>query len=103
MKPAFFWFDHAEGEPSGQWVVKYPLPFSELTSLPPERLGKLGEANDILEFGRSLNDQIGGQLSAGMVVTDLDEEDWSDEAAPLHKYGPRSIATLARRKPFAPE
>ena len=35
MNPAFFWFDHEECEKTGEWVVKYPLPFSEVTSLPP--------------------------------------------------------------------
>ncbi len=103
MNPAFFWFDHDEGEKSGKWEVKYPLPYSDVKSLPPERLAKLVEANDILEFGHSLDDQIGGQLRAGMVVTDLYEDDWSDEATPLNKYGPMYIATLARKKPFVAE
>jgi SAM-dependent methyltransferase len=103
MNPAFFWFDHEECEKTGDWIVKYPLPFSELTSLPPERVAKLVEANEILEFGHSLDDQIGGQLRAGMVVTDLYEDNWSDEATPLNKYGPMYIATLARKKPFTAE
>jgi len=100
MNPAFFWFDHDACEKSGEWVVKYPLPYSDLTSLPPERVAKLVEVNTILEFGHSLDAQIGGQLRAGMVVTDMYEDDWSDEATPLNKYGPMYIATLARRKPF---
>lgn len=103
MNPTFFWFDHEACEKSGEWVVKYPLPFSELTSLPPERLAKLVEADEILEFGHSLTDQIGGQLSAGMAVTDFYEDNWSDEATPLNKYGPMYIATLARKKPFTAE
>jgi SAM-dependent methyltransferase len=100
MNPTFFWFDHEECAKTGEWGVKYPLSFSELTSLPPERLAKLVECNEVLEFGHSLNDQIGGQLRTGMVVTDLYADDWSDEATPLNHYGPTYIATLARRKPF---
>ena len=103
MNPTFFWFDHEACEKSGEWVVKYPLPFSELTSLPPERVAKLVESNEILEFGHSLDAQIGGQLRAGMVVTELYEDDWSDEATPLNKYGPTYIATLAQKKPLAAE
>jgi hypothetical protein len=38
-----------------------------------------------------------------MGVTDLYEDDWSDEATPFNKFGPMYIATLARRKPFAAE
>lgn len=101
MNPAFFWFDHEECEKTGEWVVKYPLPFSEVTSLPPERFAKLVEANEILEFGHSLESQIGGQLKAGMVITELYEDNWSDEATPLNKYGPLYIATLARKSPFS--
>lgn len=101
MNPAFFWFDHRECEKTGEWTVKYPLPFSELTSLPPDQLDQLVKSNEILEFGHTLEDQIGGQLKAGMVITDLFEDNWSDEATPLNKYGPLYIATLARRKPFA--
>ncbi|GAB5559741.1 MAG: class I SAM-dependent methyltransferase [Synoicihabitans sp.] len=100
MNPAFFWFDHETCEQTGTWVVEYPQPFSELTSLPPERLEKLVEAKEILEFGHSLSDQIGGQLKAGMAITDLYEDNWSDEATPLNKYGPLYIATLARKTPF---
>lgn len=103
MNPAFFWFDHRECEKTGEWTVKFPLPFSEVTSLPPEQLAKLVETNEILEFGHTLESQIGGQLSAGMVITDLYEDNWSDEATPLNKYGPLYIATLARKRPFKAE
>lgn len=103
MNPAFFWFDHDECEKTGQWVVKYPLPYSDLTSLSPERLAQQVAAGRILEFGHSLTDQIGGQLRAGLVVTDLYEDDWSDEATPLNKYGPMYLATLAKRRPLVVE
>lgn len=103
MNPASFWFDHDEAEKTGRLEVKYPLPYSDLTSLPAERLADLVARNRILEFGHSLEDQIGGQLRAGMVVTDLYEDDWSDEATPLNKYGPIYIATLARKRPFLTE
>ena len=54
-----------------------------------------------MEFGHSLESQIGGQLKAGMVITELYEDNWSDEATPLNKYGPLYIATLARKSPFS--
>lgn len=103
MNPAFFWFDHDECEKTGELVVKYPLPYSDLTSLSAERLAQHLKEGNILEFGHSLDDQIGVQLRAGMVVTDMFEDDWSDEATPLNKFGPIYIATLARKKPFNAE
>jgi len=97
MNPAFFWFDHNEAEKTGKLEVKYRLPYSDLTSLSPAQREKQLAENSILEFGHSLADQIGGQLKAGLVVTGFYEDDWSDEATPLNKYGPMYIATLARK------
>ena len=51
-----------------------------------------GEA---LEFSHSLDEQIGGQLAAGLVVAGFYEDHWSEEATPLNSYMPTSMATLA--------
>lgn len=100
MNPTYYWFDHDAAEKSGQLVVKYPLPYSDLTSLTPaERAARIA-ANEALEFGHSLDDQIGGQLAVGLVVTGFYENDWSDEATPLNRYGPMYLATLARKLPL---
>ncbi|MCF7687738.1 MAG: class I SAM-dependent methyltransferase [Cephaloticoccus sp.] len=101
MNPAFFWFDHDEAEKTGKLEVKYRLPYSDLTSLPPARLAAHLAGISILEFGHSLDDQIGGQIKAGLVVTGFFEDDWSDEATPLNRYGPMYIATLSQRLPMA--
>jgi hypothetical protein len=99
MNPAHFWFDHDEAEKTGQLIVKYRLPYSDLTSLTPaERAARL-TGNRMIEFGHSLDDQIGGQLKAGLMVTGFYEDDWSDEATPLNRFGPMYLATLARKPP----
>ncbi|MCC6415247.1 MAG: class I SAM-dependent methyltransferase, partial [Opitutaceae bacterium] len=36
MNPAHFWFDHDEAEQTGQLVVKYRLPYADVTSLPAD-------------------------------------------------------------------
>lgn len=100
MNPAFFFFDHDEAIKTGRLVVKYRLPYSDLTSLPPADRDALVAADRHLEFGHSLDDQIGGQLNAGLVVTGFYEDDWSDEATPLNRYGPMYIASLARKPPI---
>lgn len=100
MNPAHFWFDHDEAQKTGQLIVKYRLPYSDLTSLTPaERAARIA-ANETLEFGHSLDDQIGGQLAADLVVTGFYEDNWSDEATPLNRYGPMYLATLARKLPL---
>jgi SAM-dependent methyltransferase len=95
MNPMFYLFDHDEALQSGQLVVKYRLPFSDLTSHEPaakERWLKRGEA---VNFSHSLDAQIGGQLAAGFVLTGLYEDGWSDEVTPLNRYSPMYLATRA--------
>ena len=69
MEPSFFLFDHEHIEKTGQCVVEYALPFSDLTSLPEGRRQKLLEKKTPLEFGHTLEQQIGGQLKAGFIIT----------------------------------
>lgn len=90
---------NAKRQENGSLNILSRFPKSRVS--PPERFAKLVEANEILEFGHSLESQIGGQLKAGMVITELYEDNWSDEATPLNKYGPLYIATLARKSPFS--
>ncbi|MEP6668016.1 MAG: methyltransferase domain-containing protein [Chthoniobacter sp.] len=95
LNPLFFIFDHYEAEQSGRLVVKYPLPFSDVTSHDPagrERWLKSGMA---AEFSHSLDDQIGAQLKAGFVLTGLYEDRWTDDATPLNRYCPMFLATRA--------
>ncbi|MBC2604733.1 class I SAM-dependent methyltransferase [Pelagicoccus albus] len=95
MNPAFFLFDHDELENAGEPVVKYSIPYSDKSDLPPEKLEKIQRDKIAYEFGHSLQDQIGGQTAAGFVIADLYEDDWSDEASPLNKYFRINMATLA--------
>lgn len=97
MNPWFFLFDHEEAEKSGALQVKYRLPFSDVGSLPAEKLAKIRQEGIAYEFGHSLQDQIGGQTAAGFLISDLYEDDWNDDASPLNRYCPMYIATLARK------
>ncbi|MCC6415210.1 MAG: class I SAM-dependent methyltransferase [Opitutaceae bacterium] len=97
MNPAHFWFDHDEAEQTGQLVVKYRLPYADVTSLPADELKARITRGELFEYSHSLDDQIGGQLKAGFAITGFYEDDWSDGATPLTRYGPMYLATLARR------
>jgi SAM-dependent methyltransferase len=88
--PAMFIFDGEQAE-AGVFEVKYKLPFDATQLTEEERLHEFrGEWP--LEFSHSLEEQIGGQLEAGFILTGLYED---QQASPLGKYMPAYIATRA--------
>ncbi len=95
MNPDYFLFDHRAIEAGAPLEVRFPLPYSDVTHLGRERLADLLASGEALEFGHSLDDQIGGQLAAGFVITGFYEDRWDERATPLDRYMPTSMATLA--------
>lgn len=98
MNPSFFLFDHdPEGDPQAL-VARYRLPYSETdkATLSPQREREIARG-EALEFSHSLETLIGGQLDAGFVIVGLYEDWWEDEATPLNRFSPTSIATRALR------
>ena len=73
-------------------ILHHKQPYTDLHSLPEEKLRELIEAGEALEFGHSLTDQVGGQLEAGLVLTDMYEDQWNDGKA-IDDYLPAFIAT----------
>lgn len=90
--PVQYLFDEAEAD-QGMFVVRHALPYSDLTSLSREALNEYVKKGEPLEFGHSLDDQIGGQLDAGFVITGFYEDRWPEH--PLDKYVPIFMATRA--------
>lgn len=72
----------------------YKQPFSDLTSLPKKELKQLIENDEALTFGHSLDAQIGGQLKAGFMLSNMFEDDWGGKEK-LDAYFPSFIATRA--------
>ena len=95
MNPTFYLFDHVEAERSGVLEVKYPLPYSDLKSLSDEDRDRVIGERKTLEFGHTLDDQIGGQLAEGFVLLGFYEDYWEDAATLLNVYSPTSMATRA--------
>lgn len=55
--------------------VRHSIPYSDLTSISDEEREKLiYSRNEVILFGHSLEDQIGGQLRAGFVITGFYED-----------------------------
>jgi SAM-dependent methyltransferase len=93
VNPVQYIFDFEAMETQGLLEVRYSIPYSDLTNLDPEQRQRYLDAGHPLEFGHSLEDQIGGQLAAGFLLTDFYED--LDPTSPLCKYISTFIATRA--------
>ena len=87
--PCMYIFDFAQAE-KGVFVVKYKLPFDATSLTDEERAKVFGDGP--LEFSHSIEEQIGGQLEVGFVLTNLYED---QQNSPLGKYIPGYFATRA--------
>jgi len=88
INPIIFQLD----QENAPFQLVYAQPYSDLHSLPKEKLDELIESQETLEFGHSLTDEIGGQLIAGFLITDFYEDDWNGEKE-IDKYLPSFFAT----------
>ena len=79
----------------GAFVVRHSLPYSDVSSLSPGELAAYLKTGEPLEFGHSLDDQIGGQIEAGFVINGFYEDRWPGHA--LDKYAPAFMATRAMK------
>jgi len=87
---------------TGELVVRHAIPYSDLASLTDEERRLQAERDDPLIFGHTLEDQVGGQLDAGFLLTGFYED--REPAHPLARFLPAFIATRAvKRGPAAGE
>jgi len=91
--PVLFIFDYAEWEKSKELVLRYKIPYSDLEQLPIEELENRIKDEDPLEFGHSLDDQIGGQIKVGFTIHGFYEDQFGGEF--LDDHIKTFIATLA--------
>ena len=96
--PVRYVFDD-ERQENGSLEVRHALPYSDETHLTPEELERIVVGpGQPLEFSHSLEEQIGGQLAAGFVLTDLFEDRYEDRSVdPISAYLPTFIATRAKK------
>lgn len=74
-------------------TVKNKLPFNPLND--PALMEKLIESNDGVQFSHSLEEQIGGQLRAGFMLSDLYEDHDRPGCSLISEYAPTYLATRA--------
>ncbi|WP_428376133.1 class I SAM-dependent methyltransferase [Lichenicoccus sp.] len=95
MNPDVYIFD-AEAEERGELVVRHALPYREIDDLPSEELERRVRQNHTVEFSHSLETQIGGQLKAGFVLTDMfEDKDHGLPATGVSRFMPTLFATRA--------
>jgi SAM-dependent methyltransferase len=90
--PVLYVFDDALAE-QGQLVVRHAVPYSDLFSLSEEERRRYTDKDEPLVYGHTLQDQIGGQIDAGLLLAGFYED--RDPTHPLAKYLPAFIATRA--------
>ena len=94
INPVIYIFDFNMVD-QGSLKVKYPLPYSDLSSLTEIERQQYIDSGTPLEFSHSLTDQIGGQIQAGFFITGLYED--IDPDTVLGEYLPSFIATKSQK------
>ena len=94
--PIRYLFDD-ERMQNGSLEVTHRIPYSDLDDLAAADLQRLMvEPLAPVEFGHTLNDQLGGQLDAGFLLTSVYEDRYpADENDPLSQYIDNFMATRA--------
>jgi SAM-dependent methyltransferase len=90
--PLMYLFDQLKAD-EGILEVRHKLPYSDLHSLSDEERRVYLDEEQPLEFGHTLEDQIGGQLAAGFVLAGFYEDIWP--GVTINEYTPTYIATRA--------
>lgn len=93
VNPLLLIFDDEE-DLKGNLVVKNPIPSTSLDHLTEEEVEAYIKANNTIEFGHTLEDQVQGQIDAGFVIAGLYEDNFGG-SRPLDKYIKCLIATKA--------
>lgn len=93
VNPIEFAFDRALADEKEIFTLKHALPYSDLSSLTDEERLSLYREDDALEFSHTLEEQIGGQIKAGFVITGFYESYRAND--PIAAYYPSYFATKA--------
>ncbi len=93
VNPDTYIFDAAVMDSRGEFIVRHALPNSDLTHMTAEERERAFGPNSAVEFSHSMTTQIGGQLTAGFVLTGFAEG--PNQSSPTARYLPGYFATRA--------
>ena len=91
-QPVLFLFDSEEMD-RGEFIARHSLPYADVEVRDAERIERMRAAGEPLEWGHTLDDQVGGQLDAGFLLHGFYEDGWPGH--PLAKLIKPFMATLA--------
>ncbi|SMP74417.1 Methyltransferase domain-containing protein [Neorhodopirellula lusitana] len=94
VNPVLYLFDDQLME-RGEFKVCHKIPYSDLTGLSPEQRREYLNDDEPFCFGHTLADQLGGQIEAGLSITGMFEDRWSDW--PISQHIPTFLATKATK------
>ena len=94
MNPVVYIFD-SEALARDQLMVRFPLPYADVIDLPPDELKQRIARDHTVEFSHTLETQIGGQLRAGFVLTDMFEDKDGAAETGRSRYMSTCLATRA--------
>jgi SAM-dependent methyltransferase len=94
--PAVHLFDYDHTRRTDRLEVHFALPYADSDRLSAEEIARRLVDGDALEFSHTLEEQIGGQIAAGFVITGFYEDrDRPGGFNPLSEYMPVYLATRA--------
>jgi len=96
MNPAYYVFDYEKAEQEGVLDAVHGLPYADVATLDAAAIDRQRAEGWPLEWSHTLADQIGGQCSAGFLVSGFYEDRFSPEdAEPISGLMPTMMATRA--------
>jgi len=98
LNPVTYIFDLHKADDEGVLEVKYSIPFSDLTSTSEAERQQRSDARAAMEFGHTLDDQIGGQIDAGFAIAGFYEDRWPEFV--LDRHIATFMATHAIKPPL---
>lgn len=93
--PINYIFDWQKIDLEKKLEVKYHLPYSDLEDMPADQLKEHMNAGDPLEYSHSFEDQIGGQIDAGFIISGFYED--RDHFGLIGQYMPTFFAVRAEK------
>jgi len=93
INPDVYIFDYAALDSRGEFIVRHPLPYSDVRDLSTDEREAAFGPNGAVEYSHSMAEQIGGQLAAGFVLTGFQQA--PHQSSPTARYLPGYFATRA--------
>jgi len=98
--PDLYVFDAEALETRAELIVRHRIPFSTLDLPGAERLRVYGDGP--IEYSHTLTEQVGGQLTAGFILTHLAEAPHQADATARHMPGYFATRAVKPPSPYRP-